>query len=109
MNGDMQLTTDFYDTASKEIITPMISVPQGQVFTGWVTIGKDADGATVYNLEFQPDPTTGKVAIPEGTSLKPMTLYALFEDASSVSTPIEIPAETEAAADAAETTAPATN
>ena len=104
-NGETQLTTDFYDTASKEIITPMISVPQGQVFTGWVSIGKDADGATIYNLEFQPDPTTGKVAIPEGTNLKPMTLYALFEDASAVSTPVEIPAETEAPA-AAETEAP---
>ena len=106
MNGETQLTTDFYDTASKEIITPMISVPQGQVFTGWVTVAKDADGATVYNLEFQPDPTTGKVAIPEGSGLKPMTLYALFEDASAVSAPVEVPAETEAAS--TETTAPAT-
>ena len=112
-NGETQLTTDFYDTASKEIITPMISVPQGQVFTGWVSIGKDADGATIYNLEFQPDPTTGKVAIPEGTNLKPMTLYALFEDASAVSTPVEIPAETEAPAaaetEAHESTTPASN
>lgn len=110
-NGDTVLTTDFFDTASKEIITPMISVPQGQVFTGWVTVTKDAEGATVYNLEFQPDATTGKVAIPEGTTLKPMTLYALFEDAASASTPIEVPAETEAApveTAAAETTAPAT-
>ena len=118
MNGETQLTTDFYDTASKEIITPMLSVPQGQVFTGWVTIGTDAEGATIYNLEFQPDPTTGKVAIPDGTGLKPMTLYALFEDAATASTPVEIPAETEVAPveaeaavteAAAETTAPATN
>lgn len=97
-NGDTVLTTDFFDTDKKEIITPMISVPQGQVFTGWVTIGKDAEGATVYNLEFQPDPTTGKVAIPEGTNLKPMTLYALFEDAATASAPMEIPAETTAPA-----------
>ena len=97
MNGDMQLTTDFYDTASKEIITPMISVPQGQVFSGWITISEDAEGSTVYNLEFTPDPTTGKVAIPEGTTLKPMTLYAWFEDASAASAaaPAEtVPAET---------------
>ena len=105
MNGETQLTTDFFDTASKEIITPMISVPQGQVFTGWVTIAKDAEGSTIYNLEFQPDPTTGKVAIPEGTGLKPMTLYALFEDAATASAPVEVPAETEFVA---ETTAPAT-
>ena len=96
-NGDMVLTTDFFDTASKEIITPMISVPQGQVFSGWVTITEDAEGSTVYNLEFTPDPTTGKVAIPEGTTLKPMTLYAWFEDASAASAaaPAEtVPAET---------------
>ena len=105
-NGDTVLTTDFFDTDKKEIITPMISVPQGQVFSGWITITEDATGSTVYNLEFQPDATTGKVAIPEGTTLKPMTLYALFEDAASASTPIEVPAETEAAP--AETTAPAT-
>lgn len=105
MNGETQLTTDFFDTASKEIITPMISVPQGQVFTGWVTIAKDAEGSTIYNLEFQPDPTTGKVAIPEGTGLKPMTLYALFEDAATASAPVEVPAETESVV---ETTAPAT-
>ena len=101
-NGDTVLTTDFFDTDKKEIITPMISVPAGQVFTGWVTISEDAEGSTVYNLEFTPDPATGKVAIPEGTTLKPMTLYAYFEDASTASTAVEAPTE------AAETTAPAT-
>ena len=90
-NGDMVLTTDFFDTDKKEIVTPMISVPQGQVFSGWVTITEDAEGSTVYNLEFTPDPTTGKVSIPEGTTLKPMTLYAWFEDASAASA---APAET---------------
>lgn len=94
MSGDTQLTSDFYDTSSKEIITPIISVPDGQVFTGWVTIGEDADGNKVYNLEFQPDATTGKVAIPDGTSLKPMTLYALLEDAATASVPTEAAGET---------------
>lgn len=82
-NGDTVLTSDFFDTDKKEIITPMISVPAGQVFSGWITITEDATGSTVYNLEFTPDPTTGKVAIPDGTTLKPMTLYAWFEDAAT--------------------------
>ena len=107
-NGDTVLTTDFFDTDKKEIITPMISVPAGQVFSGWITISEDAEGSTVYNLEFTPDPTTGKVAIPEGTTLKPMTLYAWFEDAATASANAAaaeaVPAETEAP----ETTAPAT-
>ena len=114
-NGDTVLTTDFFDTDKKEIITPMISVPQGQVFTGWVTITEDAEGSTIYNLEFTPDPATGKVAIPDGTTLKPMTLYAYFEDAATAAANAEAaPAETAAAAEvaeeivAAETTAPAT-
>lgn len=96
MSGDTQLTSDFYDTSSKEIITPIISVPEGQVFSGWVTIGEDSDGNKVYNLEFQPDATTGKVAIPDGTTLKPMTLYALLEDAATASVPTEATAETTA-------------
>lgn len=97
-NGETLLTTDFFDTASKEIITPMISVPQGQVFSGWITITEDANGSTIYNLEFTPDPTTGKVAIPEGMNLKPMTLYAYFEDAATAAANAEASfAESEAA------------
>ena len=114
-NGDTVLTSDFFDTDKKEIITPMISVPAGQVFSGWITITEDATGSTVYNLEFTPDPTTGKVAIPDGTTLKPMTLYAWFEDAATAAAnAAAAPAETapvEAApaeAVSAETAAPAT-
>lgn len=114
MNGNTELTTGFFYTDAKEVITPVIAVPEGQVFTGWVTISTAEDGSTVYNLEFQPDPTTGNVAIPEGTVLKPMTLYAYFEDAATASAAAEpapaetspaetTPAETTAAA-AAETT-----
>lgn len=106
MSGDTVLTSDFYDTSSKEIITPIISVPDGQVFTGWVSIGEDADGNKVYNLEFQPDATTGKVSIPDGTSLKPMTLYALLEDAATASVPTET---AETIAETTAETAPETN
>lgn len=109
MNGDTQLTTDFYDTDSSEIITPMISIPEGQVFSGWISITENALGETVYNLEFQPDVTTGKVAIPDGTTLKPMTLYAYFEDAATAAASAATEA-TEVAAETApaETAAPET-
>ena len=78
MNGENEVHSQFYGTDSKKIVTPVVPTPEGKVFTGWVTIEKDDSGAMVYNLQFQPD-EEGKVAIPEGTILKPMTLYALFQ------------------------------
>ena len=53
----------------------------------------------VYNLQFQPD-EEGKVAIPEGTILKPMTLYALFQNPGEQTT---APASAEESTDAPET------
>ena len=102
MNGSTEVHSQFYGTDSKEIVTPVVPTPEGKVFTGWVTIEKDNSGATVYNLQFQPD-EEGKVAIPEGTTLKPMTLYALFQNPDEAAAT----ASAEPAADAA-TEAPAT-
>ncbi len=36
MNGDQVISSDFYDTNATELDTPMISVPEGKVFSGWV-------------------------------------------------------------------------
>lgn len=81
MQGDTQLYSDFFYTDATEIITPVISsVEPGKVFTGWVQRVTDETGRTVLQLVFQPD-ESGNVTIPEGTTLEPMTLYALFEDA----------------------------
>ncbi len=80
MQGDTLVDSRFYETDAKEVITPKLSVPEGQVFSGWITISQDESGATVYNVEFEPD-ATGTVAIPEGNTLRPMVLYALFQTA----------------------------
>lgn len=102
MNGENEVHSQFYGTDSKEIVTPVVPTPEGKVFTGWVTIEKDESGTTVYNLQFQPD-EEGKVAIPEGTTLKPMTLYALFQNpGEQTAAPAEEP--TAAATEAPETT-----
>ena len=90
MDGDTQLTSDFYTTDAKEVITPIMPAPAGKVLAGWATITEE-DGKTVYNLVFEPD-ETGRVAIAEGTSLTPMTLVAVFEDAGAAEA---APAETE--------------
>lgn len=81
MQGDTQLTTNFYATDSDEVITPVISpIPEGKVFGGWVRQSQDESGKTVLTVMFRPD-ETGKVVIPEGNVLEPMVLYAYFEDA----------------------------
>lgn len=103
MNGTNEVHSQFYGTDSKEIVTPVVPTPEGKVFTGWVTIEQDENGTTVYNLQFQPD-AEGKVAIPEGTILKPMTLYALFQNPGEQT---QAPASAETTADAA-TEAPET-
>ncbi len=102
MMDDTQLYTTFYETDATEIITPTISpIPEGQVFTGWVRQTEDDSGKTVLELVFEPD-ESGRVTIPEGTTLEPMTLYALFEDADTASD------TTAATTQAAETTAETT-
>ena len=94
MQGDVQLTSEFYETDAKQVIAPSLPVPEGQVFSGWVTISVNENGDTVYNVEFQPA-EDGTVNLPDGNTLRPMTLYALFQDASEV-TAEAAPAETAA-------------
>ena len=90
MHDDTLLTSDFYTTDSKEVITPILPAPAGKVLSGWATLTEE-DGNSVYTLVFAPD-ETGRVAIAEGTTLTPMTLYAVFEDAGAAEA---APAETE--------------
>ncbi len=93
MNGTEQLTTSLVSNNLKELVTPVIPVPEGKVFSGWVREDIAANGDKTLTVVFQPDAVTGKVAIPEGTTLEPMVLYALFENEGEVTTPVEVPAE----------------
>ena len=81
MDGKQQLHTDLYQNDLAQIITPIIPTPEGKVFSGWATLTQENNSA-VYKLVFSPD-ETGRVAIPEGTILEPMVLYAVFEDADN--------------------------
>ncbi len=85
MNGDTVLSSDFYNTNITQLTTPVVSVPEGKVFTGWVREDVAEDGTTTLTVVFSPD-ETGYVPIPSGTTLEPMTLYALFEDAPTAAT-----------------------
>ena len=82
MNGDQVISSDFYDTNATELDTPMISVPEGKVFSGWVRKSVSNDGKTTLTVVFPPS-ETGHVTLPSGTTLEPMVLTPLFENANS--------------------------
>ena len=75
------LVDDFFETNATTLTTPVLSAPEGKVFSGWYT-EKTVDGHKELTIVFQPD-ENGKVTIPTGTTLEPMTLHPLFEDASA--------------------------
>lgn len=98
MVDDKEVFSNFFETDAKEIVTPAISpIPEGKVFSGWARKEIDDKGVTTWMLMFQPD-ESGRVSIPEGNMLEPMTLYALFEDAGSASTQETLPQATEGGA-----------
>ena len=81
MYGDEVLDSDFYDSKIHTLTCPVVSTPDGKVFSGWMVEETDENGQTIMNIIFQPD-ENGVVAIPAGASIEPMTLYPYFEDAA---------------------------
>lgn len=108
MNGQEELASGFYLTDATELDTPMLSIPEGKVFSGWVRQTVNDQGQTVFNVVFTPD-ATGHVVLPAGSTLEPMVLHALFQNPEDVAAateppadvPTEAPAETAAATEAA--------
>ena len=79
MNGDEVLTTGFVANDATSLTTPIISAPQGKKFAGWVRESVDENGTKTLTIMFVPD-ESGNVTLPAGSTLEPMTLYALFKD-----------------------------
>lgn len=105
MVDDKEVFSNFFETDATEIVTPAISpIPEGKVFSGWAKKEVDDKGVTTWILVFQPD-ESGRVTIPEGNSLEPMTLYALFEDIGSASS---VSQETAPVESASQETTPST-
>ncbi len=77
MHDDVVLSSEFYASDASELTVPTVSAPEGKVFGGWVR----RDG-NEWTLVFPPE-EDGTVTIPNGTTLEPMTLYALFENPSN--------------------------
>ena len=81
-DGDNVLYSDYVPTSPTTLDTPVVSVPDGKVFSGWVRESVDAEGNTTWTVMFTPD-ENGKVTLSPGTKLEPMVLFPLFEAASA--------------------------
>lgn len=81
-NGDTTLISGLYNIESTTLDTPLLSVPEGKVFSGWMKETISANGSKSMSLVFVPD-ADGVVTIPSGTTLEPMVLYPLFENAGA--------------------------
>lgn len=79
MDGNTKIDSKMYATDTAKLSPPAVSVPDGKFFSGWYRKETDENGKVSYNLMFNPD-ESGYVTIPTGTTLEPMTLYALYED-----------------------------
>ena len=82
MNGDEVLDSRFVANDADELVTPMVSAPEGKVFVGWIAKVVGENGQVEWNLIFTPD-EMGNVTVSSGTVLEPMTLYAHFENAAA--------------------------
>lgn len=74
------LKSEFYETEAASLVAPVLAAPSGKVFTGWVTESVDASGKKTLSVVFTPD-ENGQVTLGAGSSLVPMDLYPLFENA----------------------------
>lgn len=76
-NGETVLSDGFWDASAAYLTCPVVTPPEGQVFSGWTVESRDESGNLVLRLVFRPD-AQGVVTLP-GNGLEPMVLQPLFE------------------------------
>lgn len=81
MNGDQVLQSAFIDADTGSVKLPTVTAPEGKVFAGWVTEGRDANGNATLTMVFEAS-DAAEIYLPDGTKLEPMTLKAHFEEAA---------------------------
>lgn len=79
--GDSVIFTNLFDEDIATLELPTVTAPAGKVFDGWYRLDTAADGSTTYTQVFAPE-DDGIINLPAGTKLEPMTLHALFVNAS---------------------------
>ena len=80
VDGETVISSELYDTSSKELTIPVPAAPTGKVFAGWYRIDVNEDGSTTKTVLFNPD-ENGHVSV-SGYTLEPMTLYARYQNAA---------------------------
>lgn len=79
INKDQVLRSEMIDASSSVLTLPSVTAPEGMVFTGWVKQEIKDNGQTTLTVVFEPA-ENDTVYLPTGSTLEPMTLYALFEE-----------------------------
>ncbi len=74
--------SEFVDANASKLTLPNITVPEGQVFSGWFQKTTDDSGKTVMSLVFGPQ-KDNIVHLGDGKTLIPLVLYARFERESA--------------------------
>lgn len=72
------LSSEFFDADASEITAPAVTAPEGKEFIGWFRESVDENGKKTMNQVFAPG-EEGKLTVPDGLTLEPMTLVALFD------------------------------
>lgn len=73
--------TKMVDTAESVLILPRISAPEGKIATGWAQKRTNSKGDEFMAIIY-PITDNDVILLPEGSTLAPMTLYAVYEDIS---------------------------
>lgn len=74
------LSSELYDRDAEEILCPVVSAPEGKVFSGWMIRREDENGNAYMQRVLAPN-ESGKVILPPGSRLEPMKLYPVYENA----------------------------
>ena len=78
MDGSQIVESRMVDIESESIQLPAVTAPEGKTFQGWANQSVGEDGNITMTILFAPT-ENGVVFLSEGTTLEPMTLYAVFE------------------------------
>lgn len=79
MQDGKLLDSQMLDSDVEVIVPPEVQVPAGKTFSGWFRQTVDETGKPVMVRVFQVN-DFGEVILPDGYTLEPMTLHALFEN-----------------------------
>lgn len=82
VDNDQILRSEMVNSDISTLTLPSVTAPEGKVFSGWVKQDIDTTGKITLTIVFEPT-ADNTVYLPSESTLEPMTLYALYEEAKS--------------------------